>query len=461
MKPTRESPRAGRTAPQTEPLTGRRLVGLARTSLGFRALTLSMNLITGIFVARLLGTSGRGEYAAIIALPFGIGWLVKSGCREALAYHQARHPEDAGRLLSTWLLLLVPLGLAGIGLAELLLPLLFHAQSHHALFLARIFVPTLFFVILDDLLNQGILLGDHDFRYYNWIQFVQPAIIAGLFVAAWAAGIFSVPAALTAWVISSTLVLSWSLGRVVRRHGIARPDWRLARTTFWFGFRAHGTALGQQLNSGLDLVLIPAFVSAASIGQYSVASSLAAVLIYTAGIIGMFVLPAASRFRSEAQKTVMQSLHASLFVGATIAAALAVFGSIAIRLVYGAAFADSYPLLLLLLPGAVLFAAAPTLIGGIYAANRPFTASIPQISGAILTVVGLLIFLPVGGSTAAALVSTVAYTFVFVLALVLYKRSAAVAWSDFLPRYAGLSPRLVLDTVVGRAPPSGSPTEVR
>jgi len=73
-------------------LTGRRLVGLARTSFAFRALTLSMNLVTGIFVARLLGTDGRGEYAAIIALPFGIAWLIKSGCKEAIAYHQARHP---------------------------------------------------------------------------------------------------------------------------------------------------------------------------------------------------------------------------------------------------------------------------------------------------------------------------------------------------------------------------------
>jgi O-antigen/teichoic acid export membrane protein len=409
-----------------------------------------MNLVTGIFVARLLGTDGRGEYAVIVALPFGIGWLIKNGCREAVAYHQARHPEDAGQLLSTWLLLLVPLGLVGIGFAELLLPLLFNAQSEHAVSLARIFIPALFFILLDDLLNQGILLGDHDFRYYNLVQFVQPAIIAVLFVVAWAAGIFSVAIALSAWAVSSTLVLSWSLGRVLRRHGIARPSASLARRTFWFGFRAHGTALGQNVNFNLDLMLIPAFVGASSIGEYSVASNLAAVVVYTAGLIGAFVLPAASRFRETAQKTVVQSLHASLLAGILLAVPLAALGSLAIRVVYGGAFSASYPLLLLLLPGAVLFAAAPTLIGGINAANRPFTASIPQMTGAILTVAGLIVFLPLGGSTAAAIVSTAAYTVVFTLALFIYQRVSGAPWGAFLPRYPRLTRQIAVEAVIGR-----------
>ena len=45
------------------------------------------------------------------SLPYAIACLIRGGCKEAIAYHQARHPEDAGRLLSTWLLLLVPLAI--------------------------------------------------------------------------------------------------------------------------------------------------------------------------------------------------------------------------------------------------------------------------------------------------------------------------------------------------------------
>jgi O-antigen/teichoic acid export membrane protein len=443
-------PRGVRLLPEAEPLTGQRLLGLARESFVFRALTLAMNLTGGVLVARLLGTDGRGEYAVILALPLAVAWLIKGGCREAVAYHQARHPEDAGRLLSAWLLLLVPLGLAGVGLAEVLLPLLFSAQSAEAITLARIFAPVLFFTLLDELFRQGILLGDHDFRYYNVVQVIHPGLIAAMFVAAWAAGIFSVAVALGAFATSSALVLSWTVGRVLRRHGIVRPDWELARRSFWFGFRAHGTGLGQEVSLRLDLVLIPAFVGAASIGEYSVATNLSAVVVFIAGLVGAFVLPAASRFREAAHSTVVQSLHASLLVGILFAVPLAIFGSVAIRFVYGDAFSDSYALLLLLLPGAVLFAAVPVLIGGINAANRPFTASIPPLVGAVITVLGLLIFLPTGGATAAAMVSTLAYTTVFVLALFLYRHVSGLTWASLLPRYPGLTGRLIAEAVVGR-----------
>ena len=189
---------------------------------------------------------------------------------------------------------------------------------------------------------------------------------------------------------------------------------------------------------GLDLVLLPAFLGAKSIGHYSIAANLTAVVVYTAGLIGSFVLPAATRFREHAPRTVVQSLHASLVAGLMLAIPLAIGGSLAIRLVYGEAFTDSYPLLLLLLPGAVLFAAAPTLIGGINAENRPFTASIPQLAGAALTIPALIVLLPVGGTTAAAIVSTVVYAVVFALALLIYKWVAGISWSAYLPRYRGI-----------------------
>ena len=56
----------------------------------------------------------------------------------------------------------------------------------------------------------------------------------------------------------------------------------------------------------------------------------------------------------------------------------------------------------MLLPGAVLFAGSSILTAGIYAAGRPFTATMAQVLGMVVTVVGLVIFLDEGGVTAAA-----------------------------------------------------------
>jgi hypothetical protein len=57
-----------------------------------------------------------------------------------------------------------------------------------------------------------------------------------------------------------------------------------------------------------------------------------------------------------------------------------------------------------------------------------------QAAGLVVTVVGLLVFLPSGGITAAAIVSTVAYGTVFVSALVAYQRATGLAWRRFLNR---------------------------
>ena len=44
-----------------------------------------------------------------MALPATISWIFAMGCFQAVSYHQAKHPEDGGRLITSWLVLLVPL----------------------------------------------------------------------------------------------------------------------------------------------------------------------------------------------------------------------------------------------------------------------------------------------------------------------------------------------------------------
>jgi len=81
--------------------------------------TLVLNLATGILIARVLGRDGRGALTAALAAPPIIAWLLEMGCGAAATYHQARHPADGGRLLSTWLVICVPLALVGTAVGEL------------------------------------------------------------------------------------------------------------------------------------------------------------------------------------------------------------------------------------------------------------------------------------------------------------------------------------------------------
>jgi O-antigen/teichoic acid export membrane protein len=86
----------------------------------------------------------------------------------------------------------------------------------------------------------------------------------------------------------------------------------------------------------------------------------------------------------------------------------------------------------ILLPGIVLDAAAMVLWSGLLAAGRPLLSSVAAIPAALITVVGLVLFLEEGGIDVAAIVSTCAYTVVFVICLFLYKHVVKLRWRDFL-----------------------------
>ena len=99
------------------------------------------------------------------------------------------------------------------------------------------------------------------------------------------------------------------------------------------------------------------------------------------------------------------SLWASLALAGVLALGLGLLARPVLGLVYGDSFRDAAEPLVLLLPGAVLFAGSSILAAGIYAAGRPFTATSPRWPGPWSPWPGCS-FVPSGGITAAALVST-------------------------------------------------------
>lgn len=405
----------------------------------FSALTLGTNLLTGVVIARALGVSGRGQLTAILTVTQMVGWAFGLGCNEATAYYHARNRDTAG-VVTAWLIVLIPAGVVAVLVGELVLPVALHAQSDETLRLARLFMLSVVLTPLG-LLKLGILLGTERYLFYNAFGFVQPALTAALYLALWRLGALS-----TASGLAATLGVSLALGVLLTlqtlKGRIARPDWSQARKSIWYGVRAHGTNLGGMMNSRLDLMIIPAFLAASSVGLYSVATNISWVVVSISAAIAAIVLPAAARRAEEGIPVVVHSLQATLLVATLLASAIALIGGFALRTLYGSDFEHGVVALRLLLPGSVCYACAAVLWSGLYALNRPLTAAASQALGLVVTVTGLSLFLAAGGIEVAALVSTVAYATVFASALVLYRRAANLAWREFVipPAFPGPSP---------------------
>ena len=160
-----------------------------------------------------------------------------------------------------------------------------------------------------------------------------------------------------------------------------------------------------------------------------------------AGAISYIVLPQATRLGSHGAKTVFSALRWTFITAATLALVIALAARPVIDYAYGAAFDGSVIPLLVMLPGSVCYAAAYVVWAGLGSLNRPGRAAMSQIPGVAITIFGLLAFLGKGGLMAAALVSTIAYASVLILALVLLIRASGLTFRELVT--GGLRARLL------------------
>ena len=412
-------------------LASKPLVRHGLLSYGFTASILVVNLATGILVARVLGADGRGEVTAIVTITLVLVYTFAMGGSRAVAFHQSQHPEDAARLLGTWLALSVVLGTIGVAVGQLLLPVLLAAQSDAVLDLARIFMFTLFLTMAAEPL-YGVLLGDQDFLFWNAQRFAQPVLTVIGYVVLWRTGELTVESALVVMAVAGVMTSGATGVRVLRRHGLGRPSVPLGKKTLWYGVRIQAGTLTVIVNARLDLLIMPAYLAAASVGLYAVATSLAWVVAQLSGALWWLVLPAAARRPDKTRETVLASLYATLAVGATFALVLGLAASVAITAVYGEEFKDAAEPLRLMLPGVVLQTTGSMLASGMSGSGRPFASALPSLFGAILTVIGLLIFLPSGGINAAAIVTSVAYGATMIFGIFVYKHVTDTPWRKLL-----------------------------
>jgi O-antigen/teichoic acid export membrane protein len=408
------------------------LVGVLARGMSLNAVALLANLISGVLIARTLGPSGRGEIAAVLMVAL-VPYLLTFGCQRAVAFHQAQHPEDAGRLVTTWLLLLAPFVAACILAVEALVPVLLAEQTASTQTIARIWIATSAVVILSRI-PLGILQGDHDFGFYYLVGAAQPVLIAAAYVLLAVTASLSVATAVVASGLTFAMGTLGAFARVVRRHAPRRPARGLARSTGAYAVRAQFGDMGSGVNARLDMLVMPALLSAASVGLYSVATNISWIVFSLVAAASVVVLPTTARRPGNAPETVAASLYLALIVASLLALAIGLVSRPAVTLLYGAEFDAALVPLRILLVGVVVYSAANVLVAGLYGANRPFWAASTEVAGALVTVGGLLLVLPSRGIVGAAAVSLLSYSTVLVGAALLYRYLCAGSWGRLRPR---------------------------
>jgi O-antigen/teichoic acid export membrane protein len=390
-------------------------------------------LVAGLYAiltARALGPSGKGLVTVLLLLP-ALAALVLSGPIElANQYFGARQPETRHRLLTNSL---VVSGIGGVAAALILLLVGAVGTRFGGSWLELVLTVVTIPLVTAARLVAGLILSTGRTLTYNLLtplgQTLLLVFTAGAFLIWSSSALTVISANALAQAIAFVAVIA------VARISPSRPSGRLLAECVRYGVFGFSANLVQFLNFRLDFFLLSALRSSASVGIYSIATTLAELIGRIASSAATILLP---RVASGAPGGVAFTTRvARVVLLATIAAALALaaVGSFLITLFFGDAFSGAYTPLLVLLPGMAALALATILATDLAGRGAPAVLLYGSLIGLVLTCVLNPILIPLYGATGAALTSTIAYTASTVFVAVVFgRRHGTRLWDVLVPR---------------------------
>jgi O-antigen/teichoic acid export membrane protein len=400
------------------------------TQLGVTVLGLGTSVIT----ARALGPHDRGLFQLLVLLPTTLSNFAKLGIPQANVYFMRRRSVPAGRIAanSVWLALVLGGGLAAacwVWRATLLAPFLKDAPVE-TVPLVLVLLP---FVILQTYF-MGIIQAQERFREYN-VQQVMPtllALVAMPVALLWLRlGLIGAVVAQTLVTAAVTLWLAWRVWRVAPFDG--RPDVPLLRGMLSFGGKTYLQTLASTLHFRVDQYMIGYLLDPAQVGLYAIAVNLTNLILRVPDATGTVLFPrlaGASEHDAHAQ-TAAVCRH-TLFITVVAGLAYLGLGGIAIRVLYGEAYAGAIAPMMLMLPGIVMLSLYLLLTRNFTSRNRQ-EVNIAAAGTALAVNVALnAVLIPRLGISGAAISTAVSYSLAAVILLVVFRRESGTSFGDTL-----------------------------
>lgn len=417
--------------------------GVARQSLGLLVANVAGSagfFISALLLARSLGPSGRGVMAFFVVSALVGSRLVSPGLGDATSVAAARYPERRSVVLGNAVFLGAAMGLLGGGLLVGVLALVEQRlpKGIDGTVLALLEVGIVANTVSAG--ATGFLRGSQIFRAYGRIVAVAPWLYVLGLALLWIGPGIDVPRAAAAWVGYAAFAAIASLVAAVRVNGISRPERDLAREAMAFGVRAWVGSLAGILNARVDQIIMGFITTEAVLGVYSVAVNVSEVLLYLPNATSSALLPAilqsAPEHRVAQTLAVFRRLTVVTAAGALAAAAI---GAPLIPVVFGPAFHDSAVPFLILLPGALGYAALTVAEAALLAVGLPLQASLTMVVALAVGVALDFLLVPAFGASGASAAASAAFLTSGLTAIALFRRSNTFPWKEVVPGWGDVT----------------------
>lgn len=364
----------------------------------------------GVLLARTLGPTVRGEYAAISAW-FGIALMVGGmGQPAALCFYVSRDPLRARQYVATSRAMMLTTGALALGAGLLFANVLSRGNPEVANGYRVAFGTSIVAFVGA---SYTFSLQARDLHRWNVVRVSQPVLSLLGMGLLWYMRLLTLYTALLVVAATMVLQLFWAY-RCCRLTGLApgRPNLRLVRPLSAYGVAQIAALTPAALNANLDQLVLSQTVAAADLGRYAIAVSLTSVPIPLVAAIGNVAFPRLAARRTVTDETRRLQMLAVLSSAGLAAAMLLPLAAVAywlLPLAFGEAYRGAIPLLWILTPGAIFLACNQVVGDLLRGRNHPAVVAWAQGLAAIFTVVLLIALLPVVGVAGAAIASTVSY----------------------------------------------------
>jgi O-antigen/teichoic acid export membrane protein len=388
-----------------------------------------LGIVTGPLVARSLGPTGRGEYAAVLTYSGFTAVVIALGMTQTINYALQTLKIEPARVFGVVLrfcgLIVLPAAVIAAGVSVVLLrDFSSTARIGAAVFTALAPLGVLQICLTSFVLAEGAL------GVLTRVRVAPLLFSAGAVILLAAVGRLT----LTTYLIATLVGTLLALGMIL--HGIRlRPKLggRLG-PQLRFGIRAYPGSLALLANAQLDQALIAPFLGAATLGIYAIAVSLAQLPLGLVQAVAARGISEVSRPEGGLDPDLAgEVLRRGLLLTALFSAAVAVVVPLFIPLIYGAAFSSAVPLCLVLLIGTVAIGVTTTSSFCLTLAGRPGVTSVAELASLVVTACALLALLPTIGVLGAAIASTLAY---WTRALLQVRALRGLGVTHFVPRRA-------------------------
>ena len=358
-----------------------------------RIFLLFVNLANGIFTARHLGPTGRGEQAAIgLWMPIFI-YIFMFGVPSALRYHGRRQEDDSARLYGASLVIAVGLGLIATGFGIALVPHLLHGYGQSTIGYAQtlmIFCP----IGLITLVVGAMLDVRFDFAIGNFMRYAPPLLTLATLSALALAKHLTPFTAVLAYVVPPIPITAATGLYVALRSKISLARFgSSAKRLLSYGARLSGSEILTTFSTQIDQVLVVGLLSASQLGGYTIALQASRVLaLFQISLSSVLLSKVAGQPTQRVVDLVAMTARLTLAITAVAGFALIVLLPILIPTLYGHDYTMTILVAQILSIEAILSAGAGTHTQAFAATNRPATATLLQFGG-LATAIPIMLFL--------------------------------------------------------------------